>query len=131
MIQYNHRQIKARFQEIESLMQNPANLANPQKLKNLTLEYNELKEKKELIDKLEKLEADFKQAEETLNSANEEEIKKSRKKARLCLTSVGLTANFNFSNANSFILNKKSCSIISNLETMSSWRQIFKWFRKK
>ncbi|MFH1713409.1 MAG: PCRF domain-containing protein, partial [Candidatus Jacksonbacteria bacterium] len=69
------RQIKARFQEIESLMQNPANLANPQKLKDLTLEYNELKEKKELTDKLEKLEADFKQAEETLNSSDEEEMR--------------------------------------------------------
>lgn len=69
----DYQQIKARFQEIESLMQNPANLTNQQKLKNLTLEYNELKEKKELIDKIEKLEADFKQAEETLNSANNEE----------------------------------------------------------
>ncbi|MEK9166055.1 MAG: peptide chain release factor 1 [Patescibacteria group bacterium] len=75
IMQKNYQKIKARFQDIESLMQNPANLSNPQKLKNLTLEYNELKEKKELIDKIEKLEANLKQAEETLNSSDEEEIK--------------------------------------------------------
>lgn len=75
MIQKNHQQIKAGFQKIEKLMQNPAHLTNPQKLKDLTLEYNKLKEKMELIDKMEKLEADLKQAEETLNSTNEEEIK--------------------------------------------------------
>lgn len=71
----SYKTIKTRFQSIEKEMQNPALFANPQKLKSLGLEYNDLKNKIELIDKIEKLETELKQAEETLNSSDDEEIK--------------------------------------------------------
>ena len=75
MINLMIKKIKTRFQQLEKKMQNPAVLANPQKLAQLAQEYDELKEPMELIRQLEKLESDLDQAKETLQSSKDEEIK--------------------------------------------------------
>src|SRR3989338_5746664 len=71
----NINELKARYQEIETEMQNPDIFADAQKLKTLGKEYNELREKISLMEKLEKLENDLLQAEETLKSALDDELK--------------------------------------------------------
>jgi peptide chain release factor 1 len=64
-----------RYQEIERELQLPESFNNPQKLKSLNREYAELKEKITLLTQLKKLQDDLRQADETLESAQDETLK--------------------------------------------------------
>lgn len=64
-----------RCQDIERELQLPETFNNPQKLKLLNIEYAELKEKIDLLLQLQKLQDDLRQAEETLNSTQDETLK--------------------------------------------------------
>lgn len=67
-----YAELKKRHTDLENQMQDPAVLAQPEKLKAIGQEYNELKDQVELINQLEKLVADRAQAEETLLSDDAE-----------------------------------------------------------
>src|SRR3990167_3396558 len=70
----NTNELKTRYREIETEMQNPDVFVNAQKMKALATEYSELKETVTLIEQLETVQHNLTQANETLEGESDEEF---------------------------------------------------------
>lgn len=64
--------IKRQYEELEKQLQSPDVVANPKKLQEVSIEYTELKEKAQLIQRLESIESALQDAKETLQENDED-----------------------------------------------------------
>ncbi len=78
-IQKKIEEIKKRYQDLETQISSPEIVKDQQKYKKINVEYNDLKEIVEIIEKYEKLLEYYKQTEQLIKEAEDDEMKKMAK----------------------------------------------------